>query len=92
MLGLTVIYIPNEGANLSLDEAAKDKDLVKRLEGVVVHWTKQIKMCLGDQKQSAPNELLRPVDEYDFWIYRCKKNCSLFCLSKFFNFFRMINN
>lgn len=32
-MGLTVIYIPIEGANLSADEASSDKELIKRLEG-----------------------------------------------------------
>jgi dynein heavy chain len=31
--GLTVLYIPQEGLNLSAEEASKDKDLVRRLEG-----------------------------------------------------------
>lgn len=80
LLGLTVIYIPNEGSNLTIDQAASDKDLVKRLEGVVVHWTRQIRMCLGDQEQSSPNELLCPKDEYDFWIYRCEISRNLLIL------------
>jgi hypothetical protein len=33
MQGLTVLYIPQEGLKLSVEEAIKDKELVKRLEG-----------------------------------------------------------
>lgn len=33
MLGLTVIYIPQEGLNLSVEEASKDMELLRRLEG-----------------------------------------------------------
>lgn len=72
MLGLTVIYVPKEGFDLSLDVASKNKDLVKRLEGVVVYWTRQIRVVLQDQDQNTPQDLLQPIDEYEFWIYRCK--------------------
>jgi dynein heavy chain len=33
MLGLTVICIPQEGLNLSVEEASKDMELLRRLEG-----------------------------------------------------------
>lgn len=72
MLGLSVLYIPREGVNVDVDEVAKDRELVKRLESVVVHWTRQIRTAIGDHSQISPNELLCPVDEYDFWIYRRK--------------------
>lgn len=71
MLGLTVIYQPRE-SELTAEEASTDKELVKRLEGIVVHWSRQIRIALGDQDQSASGELLSFRDEYDFWIYRCK--------------------
>lgn len=67
MLGLTVIYVPSEGVDLTGD----DKELLKRLEGVVAHWTTQIRLALSDQEQATPNELLCLHDEYEFWIYRC---------------------
>ncbi|CAK9808028.1 Dynein axonemal heavy chain 2 [Anthophora quadrimaculata] len=76
MLGLTVIYVPREGDNLS-EEANADKELVKRLEGVVAHWTTQIRIALSDQEQATPNELLCIEDEYDFWIYRHDNLCGL---------------
>lgn len=72
LLGLTVIYVPREGYDLPLDVAAKNKELVKRLEGIVVYWTRQIRVVLQDQDQNTPQDLLRPIDEYEFWIYRCK--------------------
>nr|XP_049696661.1 dynein axonemal heavy chain 2 [Helicoverpa armigera] len=71
MLGLTVLYIPREGQNMSFEKASADRELVKRLEGVVVYWTHQIKSCLEDQAfVASQKELLCPSDEYDFWIYR----------------------
>ncbi|XP_008209980.1 dynein heavy chain 2, axonemal [Nasonia vitripennis] len=70
MLGLTVIYQPREACELIAEEASADKELVKRLEGVVVHWLRQIRIALGDQDQSTVGELLCFKDEYDFWLYR----------------------
>ena len=32
MLGKTVLYVPNEGTRLSIEEAAKSKEFVQRLE------------------------------------------------------------
>lgn len=72
MYGLTVIYVPKEGLGMSAEAASKDKDLVKRLEGIVVYWTRQIRIGLQDQDQNSPHELLCPNDEYEFWKYRCK--------------------
>lgn len=81
MLGLTVLYIPQEGQSLSFEEASADRELVKRLEGVVVYWTHQIKSCLEDHASVASqNELLCPSDEYDFWIYRRKCLLILICM------------
>lgn len=71
LLGLTVMYIPRDGCDLTISEAVSDKELVKRLEQVVVGWTRQIKTSLGDQDQTTPRELLCPRDEYEFWVYRC---------------------
>ncbi|RVE54736.1 hypothetical protein evm_000503 [Chilo suppressalis] len=78
MLGLTVLYIPREGQQLSFEKASADLELVKRLEGVVVYWTHQIKSCLEDQAfVASQNELLCPSDEYDFWIYRLENLSAL---------------
>ncbi|XP_012153483.1 dynein heavy chain 2, axonemal kl-2 [Megachile rotundata] len=73
MLGLTVIYVPPEGNDLSAD----DKELLKRMEGVVAHWTTQIRIAVSDQEQATPNELLCLHDEYDFWVYRYDNLCGL---------------
>ncbi|XP_031338901.1 dynein heavy chain 2, axonemal-like isoform X2 [Photinus pyralis] len=70
LYGLTVIYIPQECVNVSVVQASKDKELIKRLEGVVVYWTRQIRVCLQDQDQNTPQDLLCPIDEYEFWVYR----------------------
>lgn len=33
MLGLSVLYVPQDGLNVTLEAAAEDKELVRRLEG-----------------------------------------------------------
>lgn len=76
MLGFTVLYIPKEGLNLTMEEATKDKELVKRLEGVVVYWTRQIRIVLQDHDQRKNEVDLTPIDELELWIYRCKCNFS----------------
>ncbi|XP_053977121.1 dynein axonemal heavy chain 2 [Hylaeus volcanicus] len=78
MLGLTVIYVPREGDDVSTGvEASADKELVKRLEGVVAYWTTQIRIALSDQEQATPNELLCLEDEHEFWVYRYDNLCGL---------------
>ena len=42
MRGTTTLYIPSEDLD-SLEAAAKQKDLVQRLESTLIHWTRQIK-------------------------------------------------
>lgn len=71
MHGLTVMYLPIEGNKMHYKNALQDQELVKRLEKIVVQWTRQIRLALVDQQQSTNNELLTLDDEYDFWIYRC---------------------
>ncbi|KAK9890592.1 hypothetical protein WA026_011959 [Henosepilachna vigintioctopunctata] len=72
LFGLTVLYIPHDSVNLQIDVASKDKELVKRLEGIVVFWTKQVRVGLQDQDQTTPEDLLVPLDELQFWKYRYK--------------------
>jgi len=42
------------------------------ITGVVVHWIWQIRGALDDQDQPTSAEILCPIDEYEFWKYRCK--------------------
>ncbi|KAG5317386.1 DYH2 protein, partial [Pseudoatta argentina] len=77
MLGLTVIYVPLESREFITEEPSTDKELVKRLEGVVAYWDTQIKTALSDQERTSPHELLCLDDEYDFWTYRYDNLCGL---------------
>lgn len=72
MSGITVLYIPTEGLRLGVRDAASDRDLVKRLEQIAVHWIASIRSCLGDKEQLVPYEQMTPPDHYDFYTYRCK--------------------
>lgn len=84
LYGLTILYVPREVSKIPISEATKDKELIKRLEGTVVYWTKQVRVGLQDQDQNAPEELICPKDEYEFWKSRRKKfyiNFSLFTAS-----------
>lgn len=74
LYGLTVLYVPCEVLKIPLADAIADKELIKRLEGIVVYWTKQVRVGLQDQDQNTPEDLLCPHDEYEFWKYRCKYN------------------
>ena len=69
---MVVLYVPNEGHDLTIDEAILNKPLIKRLESVVIYWVSQIRLCLNDMENQVQNELACPSDEYDFWVYKRK--------------------
>lgn len=69
--GLTVLYVPNESLINDLENAAKDIELIQRLEAIAEHWIMQLRICLSDSEQVVPYDLICPHDEYEFWIYRC---------------------
>ena len=45
------MYIPNEDLS-DIDTAIKDKDLLQRLESIVIFWTRQIKELVQNQDSS----------------------------------------
>lgn len=69
---MVVLYVPDEGHHLTVEEAVLDKALIKRLENVVSYWISQIQLCLNDMKYLNPTTLPCPSDEYDFWVYKCE--------------------
>ncbi|CAH0554841.1 unnamed protein product [Brassicogethes aeneus] len=69
-IGLTVLYIPVGSKDISLEKAAQDKELLKRLEAIVVYWTKQVRIGMQEQERSTSEDLLTILDEYDFWKLR----------------------
>ncbi|CAG5134523.1 unnamed protein product, partial [Candidula unifasciata] len=69
--GKTVLYIPTEGTNVPAEEAAKNKELVQRLETSIIHWARQIKEVLSSQDAFEMAENSGPLEEIDFWKNRC---------------------
>jgi dynein heavy chain len=68
--GHTVLYVPNEDLS-NLEKAAKSKELVQRLESLLVHWTRQIKEVINSQHTSESTENSGPLEEIEFWRSRC---------------------
>lgn len=68
----TVLYIPLEGLSHPPAEKAKDKDLISRLEMIVIHWTRQIKEVLSSQSALDDDERTGPLDEIEYWRNRCE--------------------
>lgn len=89
--GLTVLYVPSEGIASDIEQLSMDVEYVKRLEMIAEYWIDQLRVCLSDAQQVVPHELMCPIDEYEFWVYRCKydsdeirkkncfSNCEFYC-------------
>jgi dynein heavy chain len=71
-VGHTVLYIPDEGPAMHSPDAAKNKELVQRLEGSVIHWTRQIKEVLNAQEAMEQADTSGPLEEIEFWSTRCE--------------------
>ncbi|KAK3095642.1 hypothetical protein FSP39_017066 [Pinctada imbricata] len=69
--GKTVLYIPSEGLRMISEDAAKNKELVQRLETAMIHWARQIKEVLSSQDAFEMAENSGPLDEIEFWKNRC---------------------
>ena len=67
--GSTILYIPNEDITDS-ELAAKDKDLVQRLESTLIRWTRQIREVVNNQDSQQENENAGPLDEIHHWKLR----------------------
>jgi len=67
--GKTVLYIPQDNFT-NLEAAAKDKDIVQRLEMALIHWTRQIKEVTTQQDSASEGEHSGPLDEIEFWHAR----------------------
>jgi len=71
-VGHTVLYVPDEGPAMASPEAHKDKELVHRLEVVMIHWTRQIKEVLASQESLETANSSGPLEEIEFWRARCE--------------------
>jgi dynein heavy chain len=54
-----------------VEEASSQRDVVQRLEALLVHWTKQIKEVINAQNSSESTENSGPLEEIQFWKSRC---------------------
>ncbi|KAI9356982.1 dynein heavy chain and region D6 of dynein motor-domain-containing protein [Zopfochytrium polystomum] len=68
--GHTVLYVPKEQFT-DLEQAAKSKDVIVRLESLLIHWTQQIKEVVNSQHTSEITENAGPLEEIQFWRSRC---------------------
>ncbi|CAH8499452.1 unnamed protein product [Schistosoma intercalatum] len=67
----TVLYIPLDSLNVLPEIAIKDKELINRLEMIIIHWTRQIKAVLNIQNINDHSTIISPLDEIQFWHNRC---------------------
>ncbi|TSK77047.1 Dynein heavy chain 2, axonemal [Bagarius yarrelli] len=67
----TVLYVPMEALQHKTEVTAKDKEMVKRLEGVMIHWTRQITEVLNIQVAIDAGDRSGLLDEITFWMHRC---------------------
>lgn len=69
--GQTWLYIPDEDLT-EPEAAAKDKDLLQRLESTVIYWTRQIKELVSNQDSPTTQAVESPLDEIAYWSQRSK--------------------
>jgi dynein heavy chain len=67
--GQTYLYIPQEDLS-DPDANAKDRDLVQRLESIVIGWTRQIKELVSSQDTPGSKTIDTPLDEINYWKRR----------------------
>ncbi|XP_051578639.1 dynein axonemal heavy chain 2 [Myxocyprinus asiaticus] len=77
LLGSTALYIPLEALQYSPKMAVKNKELVYRLEMVMIHWTRQIKAVLNSQEMGEMEDSSGPLEEISFWKSRCADLASI---------------
>jgi dynein heavy chain len=76
--GQTYLYIPDEDLT-DIEAAAKDKDLLQRLESTVIYWTRQIKDLVSNQDSPTSHQIESPLDEISYWH---KRNSNLVVLTQ----------
>ncbi|XP_065104586.1 dynein axonemal heavy chain 2-like [Paramisgurnus dabryanus] len=70
LLGSTVLYVPLEALQHRPEEVIQNKNLVHRLEMVIIHWTRQIKEVLSAQEIGEMGDSSGPLEEISFWKSR----------------------
>lgn len=67
--GQTYLYIPQEDLN-DPEANARDRDLLQRLESIVIGWTRQIKELVSSQDSPNAKTIETPLDEINYWSRR----------------------
>jgi dynein heavy chain len=67
--GKTKLYIPQENFDPNMSSNDK-KDMIHRLEAILLHWTKQIKDLLNNQINQGDSDNAGPLEEISEWSYR----------------------
>ncbi|XP_046389339.1 dynein axonemal heavy chain 2 [Ischnura elegans] len=75
--GLTVLYLPNDGLEKSVEEAINNVDLIKRWESVAIRWFKQIEKVLKENETGFIESLRNPSDLYTIWLKRLHNLCGI---------------
>lgn len=72
--GKTILYLPFHGDenidHLNLQNLHTDRDVVQQLEGVAIHWIRQIKGVLNSYQHNIGLDHQGPMEELRFWEMR----------------------
>ena len=70
----TILYIPYETKlaenNLTSNIILNDKELIQRLESILIHWTRQIKEVVTNLDSTYRSNDSGPLEEINFWKNR----------------------
>ncbi len=69
--GRTALYLPfKDGIKSELDRNVIRKDLVQQLEGIAIHWIRQIKGLLSNHEHMLSSKSQGPIEEINYWKAR----------------------
>jgi len=69
----TVLYVPKEAMQYPIDLASRDRELCSRLEAAMVHWIRQIKEVVMNQRMTENDYGTGPLEEIQFWKSRSEE-------------------
>lgn len=72
-----VLYIPKEKLTENFDILVKDKDLISRLDLVMIEWTNQIRDFLSIQESVSNRDEEDVLNEINFWETRSMNLCNI---------------
>lgn len=76
--GRTSLYLPfKDGIKSELDRTSVGKDLLQQLEGIAIHWTRQIKGLLSSHEHVLSSQSQGPIEEINYWKSRARNLSSI---------------